>query len=398
MRFWSPSPPAYTLRGGHVVLDPLTGHNITAPLHLRARVLASAPRQTRTIDLAGAVVLPALINAHDHLELNHYPRTTFAARYDDAHQWGRDVSARLTQAPYTALRQHPLNDQVLIGGIKNLLCGALTVIHHNPPHKALFNASFPVRVLRRYGWVHSFGFSTPQQIANSYQRTPQDHTWFIHLAEGTNATAAREYQQLQALGCISGRTVLIHAVGISPDNIVHAARVPLRAVVTCPSTNRYLLDAHMPYTTWQQHAPHLPVWLGSDSRLTADGDLLDELRALPADVLHPTLLWGAFDGVGLAGGHLREGAPADLVVIRLQSADTNATQMLATIHRAQIALVMRGGIPQIGDPDLMHQFADVPTVAARLDGVPKRIHRVLATALARSSLQEQGLLIGEHAI
>ena len=42
-----------------------------------ARVLALGDRPRRgdtVVDLAGAFVVPGLVNAHDHLELNHYGR------------------------------------------------------------------------------------------------------------------------------------------------------------------------------------------------------------------------------------------------------------------------------------------------------------------------------------
>src|SRR5690606_749391 len=105
-----------------------------------------------TVDLSGYTIFPGLINAHDHLELNHFPRTKFRERYDNAHQWGEDINARLNESPFKELRAYPLEDRLLIGGLKNLLCGVTTVAHHNPPHKPLFRKDFPVRVLRKYGW------------------------------------------------------------------------------------------------------------------------------------------------------------------------------------------------------------------------------------------------------
>jgi cytosine/adenosine deaminase-related metal-dependent hydrolase len=42
-----------------------------------SRVLAIGERPKRgdvVVDLDGAMVLPGLVNAHDHLELNHYGR------------------------------------------------------------------------------------------------------------------------------------------------------------------------------------------------------------------------------------------------------------------------------------------------------------------------------------
>src|SRR5215207_4406969 len=59
------------------------------------------------VDLDGYTIFPGLINAHDHLELNHYPRSKFRDRYDNAHQWGEDVSAHLDKPPFRELRAYP---------------------------------------------------------------------------------------------------------------------------------------------------------------------------------------------------------------------------------------------------------------------------------------------------
>ena len=180
-----------------------------------------------TVDLEGYTIFPGLVNAHDHLELNHYPRTKFRERYDNARQWSADVNERLDTEPYKSLRAYPLEDRCFIGGLKNLLCGATTVAHHNPPHKCLFRKDFPVRVLKRYGWAHSFYLSSEEEIKRSYQSTPKDVPWFIHLAEGTDEEAAGEYQRLKALGCVGQNTVLVHGVGIMMKGTIDAVESPI---------------------------------------------------------------------------------------------------------------------------------------------------------------------------
>ena len=108
------------------------------------------------VDLGGALVLPGLINAHDHLELNHYGRLGRPAGYRNAAGWVEDVRPRLRSSP--ALRRgqaYPLGDRLLVGGLKNLLAGVTTVAHHNPLYREL-RGRFPVRLVTRYGWAHSF--------------------------------------------------------------------------------------------------------------------------------------------------------------------------------------------------------------------------------------------------
>ncbi|MBZ0290101.1 MAG: amidohydrolase family protein, partial [Anaerolineae bacterium] len=248
-------------------------------LYTNTHVLDKSASDTKTVDLSGYNIFPGLINAHDHLELNHFPRSKFREKYDNAHQWGEDMNARLDTEPYKSLRAYPLWDKLFIGGLKNLLCGATTVAHHNPLHKELWHTDFPVRVLRKYGWTHSLHFSTDAEIVESYRKTPKDVPWFIHLAEGTDDVAAGEYKRLKLLGCVGANTIIVHGVGMTDEDIDDAAS-RIRGIVFCPSTNEYLLGRTADINKWLcLPNKNLHVGLGSDSRLTADGDVMDEIHS-----------------------------------------------------------------------------------------------------------------------
>jgi cytosine/adenosine deaminase-related metal-dependent hydrolase len=342
-----------------------------------SRTLRHEPEAHR-VDLEGYQVEPGWINAHDHLELNHYPRTKFRDRYDNAHQWGEGVNARLNDEPYKSLRAYPLEDRLFIGGLKNLLCGATTVVHHNPPHKALFRPGFPVRVVKGYGWAHSLHFSSDEEIVRSYRATPARTPWYIHLAEGTDAVAGAEYRRLKALGCVGKNTVIVHGVGLREDDL-RDALAAIRGLVVCPTTNRYLLGADPPIYRWKHEGKFCrPLAVGSDSRLTADGDWLTEYHAAGAAQIRPNVLIG----VPLAGS-LNRGAFGDFLV---------SPQGRSVTRRSDYTLIAFRGAAQIGDPDLMLKFP-VESVPAMLDGVPKRINLDLARRIARCALKEPGLEI-----
>lgn len=353
-----------------------------------ARLLTdSAAAHAQKIDLAGCDVYPALINAHDHLELNHFPRTRFRERYDNAHQWGEDVSARLHTEPYQSLRSLPLADRLFAGGLKNLLCGALTVVQHNPPHRLLFHPHFPVTVIRRYTWAHSLHFSPAEDIRRAHAEASPEKPFFIHLAEGTDQVSASEYARLKALDAADSRTVIVHGVGLTAEDLPEAART-LAGLITCPTTNHYLLGGCADVAAWQKAGGSAA--LGSDSRLTADGDLLDELRAyaircvFPEDALRA--VWqDAAAIIHCTAGDLQPGMPNDWIAVPTGLA-------LTACSRADLALIVRGGAPQIGDPVLMSRFG-VETVPALLDGAPKAIRRDLARRISRSSIAEPGLTL-----
>jgi hypothetical protein len=357
------------------------------------------------IDLDGYTIFPGLINAHDHLELNHYPRTKFRDVYNNAHEWGEDVNARLDTEPYKSLRQYPIWDRLFIGGLKNLLCGATTVAHHGPKYREMYRKDFPVRVIKDYGWSHSLHFDTEEEIIKSYQNTPQEHPWFIHLAEGTDEVAKGEYKRLKALGCVGENMMLIHGVGLTFDDIEASALYNFETeqspgLIWCPSTNLYLLDKTAQVHDWDGvHAGFIAI--GSDSRLTADGDLLDELACaykiydwLFDWVLEMVYGWGPYLLRLSDVGNILPNSKADWIAVEGKLLPEKGETFTRSL-RAMLKLVIKGGIPQIGDPDIMAKFTHIETISALLDGVPKSINISLARQIQKCKLKEQGLELTE---
>src|SRR5512135_2191011 len=70
------------------------------------------------VELDGDLILPGFINAHDHLELNNFPRMKWRERYTNASQWIADFQPRFTSDPaLVAAMSVPLGDRLLLGGV-----------------------------------------------------------------------------------------------------------------------------------------------------------------------------------------------------------------------------------------------------------------------------------------
>ena len=346
----------------------------------------------KAINLDGYMIFPGLINAHDHLELNHYPRTKYRDVYPNAHQWGEDISVRLGKSPFRELQSYSLKDRCLIGGIKNLLSGVTTVAHHNPLHRPLKSRQFPVHVMREYEWAHSLHFATSEEITTNYGRA-NNVSFMIHLAEGTDDVAAAELRQLDQLGVLSPRTILIHGVGLAEADAQYAIQRGV-GLAWCPSTNHYLLGQTADVYLWAKNGK---LALGSDSRLTADGDLLNELQAasatnqLDSKTLFSLVTTNPAQVLNLPNkGDLLPGMAADLIALPYSD---DPYQALIQAKRCDIGLVMRGGKVMFGSPELVKQFPRGKFDRIRVEGVEKLMARHIVKQLRRCKLAEKGLEI-----
>jgi len=221
-------------------------------------------------DLDGLQVLPGLINVHDHLEFALFPRLG-RRLYANASEWARDIY-HPEESPVREHLQLSKRRRLLWGGLRNLASGVTTVCHHNP-YEAAFDQDFPVRVVSSYGWAHSLAFE--RDIRARFEATPSGAPFLIHAGEGTDDDAADEIFKLNELGVLTERTVLIHAVGFREDgwNLIRKAG---SGVIWCPRSNLFTLGETLDRSALSSG---VPIALGTDSPLTAEGDLLDELRA-----------------------------------------------------------------------------------------------------------------------
>lgn len=349
-------------------------------------------RGDAVLDLDGAVVLPGLINAHDHLELNTLPRLKWRERHRNVREWIADFQPRFAADPCLAgLGAATLDDRVWVGGLKNLLSGVTTVCHHNPLHPVL-RRRFPVRVVRRFSFSHSL-LVDGDGLAATHHDTPPDRPWIVHAAEGVDEEAHGELATLRRLGCVDGRTVLVHGVGLCHAGA--AAAIDAGAgLVWCPTSNQWLFGATADVRQFDD-ADRLA--LGSDSRLSGAGDLLDEIRAAHAtrqvssEGLARVVTSGAARLLKLgAAGRLSAGAPADLTVLRGQGADP--FDALAAATRTDVLLTVIGGAPGVGHPRFRPLFDASGTAAmdAGVDGSPRLVARWIGRRAAALSAPEPG--------
>jgi Amidohydrolase family len=343
----------------------------------------------RIVDLQGDRLLPGLINAHDHLQLNNLPRLESPPHYRHVREWIADVDRRRQTDPGFEARVSVARDaRLLVGGLKNLLCGVTTVAHHDPLYPLLSNHRFPTRVVTEFGWSHSLYIDGEDKARASYRNTPAEWPWIIHAAEGLDHEAANEFERLDALGCLAANTLIVHGIALDP---AQRSRLDVAGagLIWCPSSNLRLFGRT---ATVDELVARGRVALGSDSRLSGARDLLGELHlagklsGLEDAALESLVTRDSARLLRLADrGSLQAGYRADILVLPARTRLSNAT-------RAQVRLVLRDGAVHYGDRQCAEAYASMADwVEVRVDGAHKILNRGLAALLSESGIGEEGL-------
>ena len=322
-----------------------------------SRLCAPEGRFDVVLDCREADVRPGLINSHEHLHRNHYGRLG-KPPYRNAAQWARDIQRRHRRRIATG-RTLARRQAYLAGAWKNLFAGVTSVVHHDAWDDELAR-DFPLRVIR----VANDDSVSLTPVLGAGRKTGSPYA--LHLAEGTDEQAAREVTTVARAGLLDRHLLAVHLVG-PDDEGAERFRRSGAALVWCPSSNHFLFGRTAPRSLF---AGDTDVLLGSDSLLTGQGDLLDEIRfaratgSLDDERLEHAVGSLPAQRLGLAAPVLEPGAPADFVLLAAPLLD-------ATVR--DVRLVVAAGVPRVAAAGAARQLdrAGVSGIRRTVGGVTR---------------------------
>ena len=304
------------------------------------RISAVTPRSEgrgrQSLTFTDVLAFPGLINSHDHLDFSLMPLTG-GGPYADYRDWAaalRDTSSLVIRVATRV----PAPLRYLWGACRNLLAGVTTVVHHGQDSPARGLAPLDILLPR---CLHSVAYEPRWMLKLLLAR---GGPVAIHLGEGTDERARREVRQFLRWNLARRDTVAVHGICMEP---AQARR--FKGLVWCPDSNLRLYARTADVSALRDS---VPILFGTDSPLTASGDIWEQLRhareacGVDSRLLYEALTTSAADAWGLRDrGRVAPGMLADIVVARKKRAgvwesfDALAAQdILAVIRRGRLVL------------------------------------------------------------
>lgn len=347
------------------------------------------------------VVSPGLINAHDHITFTMSPPVGHGdERYEHRHDWrkGQNGHTKLS------VSQNSYSKGESWGELRMLLSGVTSInssggeegflrnldksylLEGLPGKKGATYDTFPLGDSSGYtaaAGCGGYSIDPATSIAG-------DQAYCPHVAEGINEFAHNEFLCLSGTGSgsqnyLMSNVAFIHSIGVTATDIGLMA-LQSTSLIWSPRSNIDLYGHTAAVTIYR--ALGVVIALGTDWSASGSMNMLRELQC--ADSLNSDLYGGAFSdqelvqmatingavvlGVDDVLGSLAPGKVADIAVFRAAPGATWRGVLDAEVQ--DTALVLRGGLVQLGDADLVGKLPKGgPSDCEPLDvcGVPKKV-------------------------
>lgn len=329
------------------VFDETLSYNITA----------AKKKKAKTFSIGNDYyVYPGLINAHDHLLGNYFPRVG-KGPYLNWLPWDNDLKAAKIYQERGKLTNYEI---YFLACLKHLISGVTWVSDHIPHSvNEKYLGHLPINVIDKYTLAHecsSYDLNWGDPIPEHTLAKKENIPFITHIEEGFDEEAKKGVEYLKEWGILDDYTVMIHGVALSEEDIKDIAKAKAH-LVWCPGSNVFMYNETADIKSWLKN--QVNVSLGTDSPMSGSMNLLDEIqyadycyKKMYGQNLDPRIVFSMVTknpakAFRIPAGTLSEGAPANFTVVK--KIDNNPYENLKKIKLRDIALVVVNGKPSYGN-------------------------------------------------
>lgn len=338
-------------------------------IHLEPGVPIS---ELEMVDPGAAIAYTPLINAHDHLIGNWFPRAGDKRPYHNSHIWVEDMKSSFS---FHERNKFWMNDgrfqleepasMVLakLGAYKNLFSGCGIVHDHAPVQVDQYYEAMPIQVVKDYRQCHSItlenwwgGESAEEEMKLTGGRIP----YIIHLGEGIDAITKAEFSELVSRNLLQRNTMMIHGIAFTPEDYVKIAAARA-SVCWCPTSNWYLIGKTLDYKAALAAGANLCI--GTDSTMSGGVNLIaeftkvhEEYPELPLSLLYKMATENAVWALMLPNEYAQLNPSGARNLLLMDLLDRDPFVNLLDCDASHIKLLMLDGRPLYGDSSWLEVF------------------------------------------
>ena len=380
-----------TLRGTLVTPnDVIPNGAISISKNKIGKVGPTPAEQDGTVIETDSFIFPGLIDLHNHITWNFFPRWKPNELFNNRYEWQQRAAYKVAlDGPHAQLvLDHGLAcDADRFGEIKAIIGGSTSVVGGLSPSPGTDDNNCIIGLARNLDSYSGFDgsvlnkekvryevFPFEMKLSDAMQvhsdlETKKLNAFIVHVAEGkpTDASAAREFRMLvkKNEGYLRPGVSIIHGVALSKPDFVQMQKADV-GLIWSPRSNIELYGATTDVRSAKE--ANVKIALAPDWSPSGSDGLVEELKyasswneaqvpsvfatnelvAMATTI--PAQLAGASDSIG----SLRPGYYADLLLVRKTTGDPY--QSLLHLDPGDVRLVMIGGVPVYGDEDLMKKL------------------------------------------
>ena len=302
-----------------------------------------------SISFHNAIIFPGLINSHDHLDFNLFPRLGIHV-YSNYMEWGKDIHTT-NKTVINKVLKIPKTLRTQWGIYKNLLNGITTVVNHG---EHLNTDTDLINVIQDTQALHSVGFEKKWKLKlnNPFSKNKLVN---IHVGEGVDNISHEEINQLLKWNLLKRNLIGIHGVAMDAKQANS-----FKALIWCPDSNMFLLNKT---ANIEQLKQHTKILFGTDSTLSASWNLFDHLQlarsmhmASDSEIFNMLTIIAADIFALHNTGSIKQGYIPDLVIAKNKN-NLPAMDAFFNIHPEDILLVIHNGDIKLFDEELFQKLS-----------------------------------------